>query len=71
MFYKNCSGQCQESILQKGTESAIKVWRYQRGKSKGGHTTQWPKEKGKNYKQRSTKHYTENDAESIIKKSYR
>jgi hypothetical protein len=25
-------------------------------KSKKGHTTQWPKEKGQMYKQRSTKH---------------
>ena len=25
-----------------------------------GETTQWPKEKGQNDKQRATKHYTEN-----------
>jgi len=47
---------------------ARRVWRYQRGNQnlyiEEWQTAQWAKEKGQKDKQRSTKHYTENQRSS-------
>jgi tRNA G37 N-methylase TrmD len=64
MFYKNCSGQCQESILQKGTESAIKVWRYQGGNSEAVNRRADIQHSG----QKKKEQITNNDLQNITQK---